>query len=287
MTMDAPTLNATTSHPLAAPAKAAPIVRHFRQIVLWPLQLLSSSRAADHAGTSAQFERLCGTNWILVEDEFGSREQPLDERHYREFVSFLPHVQRFLYGDAPGPVRNLGYGDAPLRIYRRSDISAVRVQLRSGMVPIVCKISHIDLHFFYDVDVVIMACELEISNIPLSIAQELMYRFGRAYPPGWTDAGEAMHCPERVEWLATDGSVLATSDYENRDRYLQFVGHSRSPCFAAHWYKNPVHAQKIRCPKAQALWWCSQQAPGLFCFFFYQLYAQDGTQVLCQYQIRQ
>jgi hypothetical protein len=217
---------------LAKPA--SPIVRHFRQIVIWPLQL-SFSGGGDPAGSSAQFERLGEKAWMLVEDEFGSRNQPLDERHYREFVSFLPHVQRFLYGDAPGPVRNLGYGDAPLRIYRRSDVASVRVQLRPDTEPVVCKMSHIDLHFFYDVDVVILACELETSNIPLATAQELLYRFGRAYPPGWSETGEPLHCPTRVEWLAGDGTVLAASDYDDRDRYLKFVGHSRSPCFAAHW----------------------------------------------------
>lgn len=235
MIMDGQLAHSTIEQPHAAVAKSRPIVRHFRQIVLWPLQLLSENGTEDRPGSSAHFERLCGARWKLVEDEFGSRDQPLDERHYREFVSFLPHVQRFLYGDAPGPVRHLGYGDAPLRVYRRSDIASVRIQLRPGTEAVVCKISHIDLHFFYDVDVVILACELEASDILLSSAQELMYRFGRAYPPGWNESGEPLHCPARVEWLTKDGEVLAASDYEERDRYLQFVGHSRSPCFAAHW----------------------------------------------------
>ena len=62
-----------------------------------------------------------------------------------------------------------------------------------------------------------------------------MYRFGRAYPPGWTETGEPLHCPARVDWLDKDGRVLATSDYEKRERYLSFVGHQRTPCFAAHW----------------------------------------------------
>ncbi len=212
-----------------------PTVRHFRQIVTWPLQIEPSSPGQAKLGADKIIEQFGNGTWALVEDEFGSVENPLDERHYREFVSFLPHVQRFLYGDAPGPVRQLGYGEAPLRIYRRNDIAAVRVQLTNDSEPIVCRISHIDLHFFYDVDVVILACEFEAENIPLGIAQEFMYRFGRAYAPGWSADGTALHCPARVEWLGNDGQVLAASDYENRDRYLRHVGQSRSPCFATHW----------------------------------------------------
>ena len=150
-------------------------------------------------------------------------------------MSFLPHVQRFLYGDAPGPVRDLGNGAAPLRVYRRTDIAAVRMVLSEGAEPVTCQVAHADLHFFHDVDAVILAFEFWASDLPLSVVHEIMYRFGRAYPPGWTETGEALHCPERVEWLDKDGRVLATSDYEQRGRYLSFVGHQRTPCFAAHW----------------------------------------------------
>jgi hypothetical protein len=71
--------------------------------------------------------------------------------------------------------------------------------------------------------------------LPLGVVNEIMYRFGRAYPPGWTETDEPLHCPARVDWLDKDGRVLATSDYHDRKRYLSFVGHQRTPCFAAHW----------------------------------------------------
>ena len=38
-----------------------------------------------------------------------------------------------------------------------------------------------------------------------------------------------------AEWLGPDGSVLAVSDYEQRDKYLRFVGRHRAPFFATHW----------------------------------------------------
>jgi hypothetical protein len=210
-------------------------VRHFRQIVLWPIQISTAGKGSRRETADALFERLAGEAWTLVDDEFGIGGDDFQERHYREFVSFLPHVQRFLYGDAPGPVRGLGNGDAPLRVYRRTDVEAVRMVLSEGAAPVTCKVAHVDLHFFHDVDAVILAFEFSASDVPLSVVHEIMYRFGRAYPPGWTEAGEPLHCPVRVEWLDGAGRVLATSDYENRERYLSFVGHRRTPCFAAHW----------------------------------------------------
>ena len=62
-----------------------------------------------------------------------------------------------------------------------------------------------------------------------------MYRFGRAYPNYWEEDGTGGNCLERVEWLAADDTVLAVSDYEQRDQYLSFVGRYRAPRFASHW----------------------------------------------------
>jgi hypothetical protein len=218
-----------TSHPGSLTAK------QFRQIVLWPIELIANAGGRGRESPDVLFERLGGGNWELVDDEFGVEGDAFQERHYREFVAFLPHVQRFLYGDAPGSLRRLGKGDAPLRVYRRTDVAAVRLVLAEGAAPITCQVAHVDLHFFHDVDAVILAFEFYASDLPLSVVNEIMYRFGRAYPPGWTETGEALHCPVKVEWLDSDGKVLATSDYERRERYLSFVGHQRTPCFAAHW----------------------------------------------------
>jgi hypothetical protein len=221
--------------PAGAHEPQARTVRHFRQIVLWPIQLITGKATGKRDSADALFERLGGGNWELVDDEFGVEADAFQERHYREFVSFLPHVQRFLYGDAPGSLRSLGKGDAPLRVYRRTDIAAVRMVLAPGGEPVTCRVAHVDLHFFHDVDAVILAFEFYASDLPLRVVHEIMYRFGRAYPPGWTETGEPLHCPALVEWLDKDGRVLATSDYQKRERYLSFVGHQRTPCFAAHW----------------------------------------------------
>lgn len=209
-----------------------PNVRHFRQIVIWPLQIMQTS-GQRRVEPEALLTSLASGLWERVEDEFGPKADALQERHYREFVSFLPHVQRFLYGDTTG--NQLGKGDAPLRIYRRNDVREVRIELRPETPPITCRIAHVDLHFFHDVDAIVLACEIEATDIPLSTAKEIMYRFGRAYPPGWSAAGEPMHCPAKVEWLGADGAPLASSDYGDRDDYLNFVGIKCAPRISAHW----------------------------------------------------
>jgi hypothetical protein len=211
-------------------------VRHFRHIVLWPLQLVSLKHNGATEHHEELMQRLAPKGlWNLVEDEIGSKDNELQERHYREFVSFLPHVQRFLYGDAPGPIRQLSYGDAPLSTYRRSDITKVQLTLDAGDAPVICDLVHADLVFLYDLDTVILTCELAAEELPLQVAEDIVYRFGRAYPPGWDATGEAMHCPHLVEWLGREGQVVGRSDYQDRQRFISFVGERRAPCIAAHW----------------------------------------------------
>jgi hypothetical protein len=82
---------------------------------------------------------------------------------------------------------------------------------------------------------VILIIEIFGDDVALRLAQDTMYRFGRAYPTYWHDDGAGGHCLRRVEWLSGAGDVLAVSDYEQKDKYLAFVGEHRAPCFASHW----------------------------------------------------
>ena len=113
------------------------------------------------------------------------------------------YVQRFLYGEGR---TQRGSGDAttgsPMRVFRRRDIAAVRVVPRRGDDPVTLQVVHVDLYFFYGVDIVLLNVEVAIDDLPLSLAQELMYRFGRAFPAGWDALGQAAHCLDGVEWLA-------------------------------------------------------------------------------------
>lgn len=209
-------------------------VRRFREILLWPVQLMplkAGAQIQDH------WEWLGGPDcpWQEVADEFTQDPADFKERHYSEFVAFLPHVQRFLYGEGASRDQRPGYGGSPIRVYRRRDVTGVRVTLRRGEEPVDFAIAHVDLYFFHDVDVAILAVEIVGVDLPLERVQDTLFRLGRAYPPAWEADGSPAQCPHRVEWTAADGTVLAVSDYERRDTYLAFVCRHRAPHIAAHW----------------------------------------------------
>ena len=220
-------------HPSSS-ASAAIVVRHFREVVLWPLQLVSDEPASQLQRHWESLQRIEGDNsWRELTDEFCSDPSEFQERHYKEFVTFLPFVQRFLYGEftATGvPVRE---GEPSVRTFRRVDIAHARLTYGDGAA-ITFGVAHVDLHFFLDADVVILAFEMFSDELPLERAQDTLFRFGRAYPAFW-DKGAGGNCLRGVQWLSSDGAVLAASDYDDRTRFLTHVGRHRAPCFAAHW----------------------------------------------------
>lgn len=217
------------------PTGTNPTVRHFRQILMWPLQLMPL-----RAGVQVQnhFDALEGIEdgnpWREVADEFTGDPTQFQERHYREFVTFLPYVQRFLYGQGRSSATLRGYGESPIRVYRRADIAAVRLSCTDGE-ELQLAVQHVDLYFFYDVDVVVLAMEVHADDLPLTRVQEIMYRFGRAFPAQWDDDGRASHCMRRVAWLGHDGAVLAESDFQQRAKYLAHVCEHRASRIGAHW----------------------------------------------------
>lgn len=206
------------------------IVRQFRQILLWPLQLMPGGQDAESGDQVSFAAHMSGTDsrWVEAEEAIPSDPSALQEHAYREFVSFLPHVQRFLYGGAPAR-------GGPIRVFARHDIAAARITATVGAAPLSFNVARVELHVFQDVDVAILAIEIEGRDLALEDVQEVMYRLGRSYPSGWTEEGEAWHCPARVEWLDGKGRVLATSDYEQRDKFLTSVCRRQVPTIASHW----------------------------------------------------
>ena len=218
-----------------APAPAAPpTVRHLRQVLLWPLRLLPRGR--DAAGPPWQVLRDAGGAWREQVDEYTGAPGHFHERHYQEFVTFLPYVQRFLFGEGRS-TREAGddAGGAPMRVFRRTDVAAARVRTRPGAPQVLLRFVHVDLYFFFDVDVILLNVEVEADDMPLPLAQDILYRFGRAYPPGWDAGGQPLHCLSEVDWLGHDGAVLASSDAADRHAYLSHVAEHRAPRIAAHW----------------------------------------------------
>ena len=217
-------------------------VRQMHQVLLWPLRVVhrSASNAAGQRVPPWQQLRDLGqaSPWREVVDEYTGDHAAFHERHYSEFVTFLPYVQRFLYGE--GRTRrdgddDDGSGGSPMRVFRRHDIASARVVTQPGAVAMMLEVVHADLYFFHDVDVVMLNLEVKSADLSLTQTQELLYRFGRAYPAGWDNKGQALHCMHSVEWLGQDGQVLARSDAQQREAFLAHVSEHRAPRFASHW----------------------------------------------------
>ena len=227
-----PTLEAAAQ---ASNAGTAPAVRHLRATLLWPLRLMPT-QGQRRSPWHVLKEMGDASPWREEVDEYTGSSEGFHERHYNEFVSFLPYVQRFLYGEGRrGREAGGTGGESPMRVFRRRDVAAVRVVARLGDAPVTLKVVHTDLYFFFDVDVVMLNMEVGVDDLSLPQAQEILYRFGRAYPGGWDAQGAALHCMASVEWLDAEGRVLASSDAQQRDLFLEHVAEHRAPRIAAHW----------------------------------------------------
>jgi hypothetical protein len=217
-------------------ADADTIVRHFRQILLWPIQLMPIHEDAPIQKHWELLEAADHDNaWRRVMDEFTGDPREFQERHYSEFVTFLPYIQRFLYGEGKGSDLDVQQ-ESSLRVFRRHDVAKVRVTFPGPhTVPVTFSVAHVDLYFFYDIDVAILVMEIYADDLPLPQAQNALFRLGRCYPMYWEPDGHGGHCPKYVEWLSSEDKVLAVSDYDNREKYLSFVCQYRSPNLASHW----------------------------------------------------
>ncbi len=221
--------------PTQARSASGPVAAHFRNILVWPVHLVGTGSASNTHDYAGLFSKLGpGNPWREVEDEFTGDPKDFQERHYHEFVTFLPPAQRFLYGQGIGKRIDGTSGESPIKVMRRTDISAVRLVLKPGEAPFDLKIAHVDLYFFYDIDVAILVLEVFANAIPLSVAQDIMLRLGRAYPAYWEKSGEPGNCPDSVEWIGAAGEVMARSDYQERVKFLSHVGQHRAPRVAAH-----------------------------------------------------
>jgi hypothetical protein len=210
-------------------------VRHFRQILLWPLQLMPIREDSQIQNHWELLQAAGADNpWREVTDEFTANPGEFNEQHYHEFVAFLPYVQRMLYGEGRGC--GIPAGESPIRVFRRADVARVRLAFPGDEAsPLTLDVSRVDLYFFYDLDVVLLAVEVCASDLPFARAHELLFRFGRSYPTYWNADGRGGHCLSRAEWLDAQDRVLAVSDFENRAKYLASVCRQRAPCISAHW----------------------------------------------------
>ena len=223
----------------ASPAASSHIVRHFREVLFWPVQLMpltSGGEVQHHWELLAQGGE--DNSWRKLRDRFQADDLAFEERHYKEFVTFLPYVQRFIYGESHGHVSRDAddpLGESAIKIFRRRGVDALRLELREGDAPVKLDVEHIELWFFDDINVAFLKVELSASDLPFATVCDLLYRFGRAYPTGWDDDGHGKHNAHRAEWLSADGTVLATSDSANQEKFLSYTRAHRSPGISAHW----------------------------------------------------
>jgi hypothetical protein len=224
------------------------VVRHVHQVALWPLQLMPLRPGEQVQRHWEAFDAMpVPHQWRELRDRFGGDPGEFQERHYREFVTFLPYVQRFLYGASAGQETSR-HREPSMRVFRRTDVALARLSFADGEV-VDFRIAHVDLYFFLDADIAILAFGMHANDLPLARAQDALFRFGRAYPGSWDDAGCGGNCLQRVEWLDQSGKVLARSDYENRAKFLEHVAQHRSPCIASHWefLLRPLELEKPEC----------------------------------------
>lgn len=214
-------------------------VRHFREVLLWPVQLMPVSA---HGSVEAYWEKLELSSednpWRKVEDVFRLDSSEFEERHYKEFVAFLPYVQRFIYGESH---RNSPHdeddtlGESAIKRFRRYDVFGLKLVLREGDAPLILEVKNVELLFFDDIHVAFLKVELSAHNLPFEQVCDLLYRFGRAYPTDWDSEGNGKHNAHQAAWLDGDGKVLATSDSQQQAKFLNYTREHRSPGITAHW----------------------------------------------------
>ena len=80
-------------------AQTPPQVQHYRQVLLWPLRLMPLAGPLASRPWQVLRDMAQTSPWREVVDEYTGEPGQFHERHYNEFVTFLPYVQRFLYGE--------------------------------------------------------------------------------------------------------------------------------------------------------------------------------------------
>ncbi len=140
---DSMTVSSSTS------ASAALQVRRLHQILLWPLRLMPLDRGEPGA-PRRPWELLAGSpdsRWRELVDEYTGGAENFHERHYQEFVTFLPLCSASSTARARS---RLHAGDASaesaMKVYRRHDVKGLRLRLREGGEALSLSVIHVDLY---------------------------------------------------------------------------------------------------------------------------------------------
>ncbi len=206
------------------------LVRDFREILIWPLQLRPPT--IKQGWFSKLIRQLVKSgNWTAREDLYDRNTTHQESTRYAELVYFHPFVQRFIYKK-----------NTPVRLFVRDDINKVRAHVRYNDKKedinidkhLELIVDRVHLYLFKDMEIAILTLEVSGTDIELIEAQIFLDQFRRAYPPYW-DNNRGGHCPVKVEWEDKSGHSLAVSDYNEKDKYLNFVNKHKQPLTARHW----------------------------------------------------
>jgi hypothetical protein len=233
------------------------VIRQFRQILFWPLEIRSADGALDRSSQD-RLETLLETDgvWQRERDSLNRGLSPRQQDAYAEFVYFHPFVRRFLYGE--------GQDEAPIRLYRREDVRGAKVRLalqdssepqpRERIFDVGLDVHRIHLYLF-DRGAALLTVEVQARQVTeqdggkpvprkltLDLVEEFLDCFRRVYPPYWeTKDDKAGHCPLAVEWIAH--APIAKSNYRNPKVFWRFAIENKVPYLARHWrhLMKPLH----------------------------------------------
>lgn len=220
-------------------SESATLIRHFREILLWPLQI-SLERSRIPSGKevfTATLDRVGkpDSQWDPMDDYIRRDSGSSEETAYAEFVYFHPFVRRFLYPSHRSRIKR------PLIALRRNDIKRVDIHLSSIASQIEQYTLNVDrVHLYlFETSTALLVVEVSTTE-PLTIttAEALLDQFRRAYPPYWDTKNNFApgHCPQLVRWIQTDGThVPWTADYHIRSEYTKRLLNSQEPRVSAHW----------------------------------------------------
>ena len=185
---------------------AAKQIRHLRQILLWPVQLLPLQEGGTAAAPLGA-PRQARSRQSLARARRRVRRSRRVPGAALQRVRHLPAAGAALpLWPGRGPRRRSAYGESPIRVLRRTDIATVRVTLvarrraASSCSIIACRslllLRHRHRH---------PGPGGRRRRPAAGVAQEALFRFGRAYPAYWEEDARGGHCPWLVEWLSPEG----------------------------------------------------------------------------------
>lgn len=104
-------------------------------------------------------------------------------------MTFLSYAQRFLYGEGKRTGSDF-QEDSAIRGFHRDDITKVRMIFPgSNTAPATFTVAHVDLYFFYDIDVAILVVEIYADDVLLWQVQNSPFALADAIPPIGSQTG--------------------------------------------------------------------------------------------------